>query len=53
MFLTLDHCFQLKYKSIIHKITSSREKVISSESGEKYAQTKHCLQAKIVQNSCK
>ncbi len=53
MFLTLDHCFQLKYKSIIHKITSSREKVIYSESGEKYAQTKHCLQAKIVQNSCK
>jgi len=25
-------------------------KVISSESGEKYAQIKHCLQAKTVQN---
>ncbi len=40
----------LKYES--SNIASSGEKVISSESGEKYAQIKHRLQAKIVQNKC-
>ncbi len=37
----------------IHNIAFSSEKVISSESGEKYAQIKQCSQAKIVQNSSK
>ncbi len=44
MFLTLNCCFWLKYKSSIHSIAFSSEKVISSESGEKYAQIKHHLQ---------
>ncbi len=48
-------CFNFKpllpwVESFIHNIAFSREKVVSSESGEKYAQIKHCLQAKIVQN---
>ncbi len=30
-----------RIKSIIHNIAFSSEKVVSSESGEKYAQTKH------------
>ncbi len=41
MFLTLNHCFQLKYDSSVHNNVFSREKVVSSESGEKYAQIKH------------
>ncbi len=48
LFLTLNFCFRLKYKSSIHNIAFSSEKV---ESGEKYAQIKHCLQVKTVQNS--
>ncbi len=43
MFLTLHHCLRLK------KVSS--EKAFSSESGEKYAQFKHRLQVKTVQNS--
>ncbi len=46
MFLTSNCCFRVKYESIIHNIV----KVVSSESGEKYAQIKHRLQAKTVQN---
>ncbi len=37
-------CFQLKFESSIHNIAFSTEKVIRSESGDKYAQIKHCLQ---------
>uniref|UniRef100_A0A672KZ89 Acyl-CoA oxidase like n=1 Tax=Sinocyclocheilus grahami TaxID=75366 RepID=A0A672KZ89_SINGR len=37
------------YKSWIHNSASFIEKVILSESGEKYAQIKHCLQAKTLQ----
>ncbi len=40
-------------KSSIHNIAFSSEKVISSESGEKYTQIKHCLQVKTVQKSTK
>ncbi len=40
----------LKYKSSIHNINFSSEKVIVSESGEKYAQIKHRLQSKMVLN---
>ncbi len=40
------HCFWLKFESSVHNIAYSSEKVISSESGEKYAQIKHCFQAK-------
>ncbi len=36
MFLTSNHCFQLKYESSINKVAFSSEKVISSESGERY-----------------
>jgi len=43
MFLTLTHCFQLKYESFIHNIVFSIEKVVSSESGEKYAQIYEAL----------
>ncbi len=43
--------YKVRKKSIIHINTSSSEKVVWSESGEKSAQIKHCLQAKIVQNS--
>ncbi len=45
-FLTLIRRFQLKYESSIHNIAFSNIKVISSESGEKYAHIKHHLQAK-------
>ncbi len=38
MFWTSNHRFWLKYESSIHNITSSREKVILFESGEKSAQ---------------
>ncbi len=38
-----------KYESSIHNIDFSREKVILSESGEKYAQIQHRLQVKTVQ----
>ncbi len=40
MLLTSNCCIRLKYKSSIHNIASSSE-VISSESGEKYAQIDH------------
>ncbi len=40
----------IKYYSSIHNIYFSRE---TSESGEKYAQIKHCLRVKTVQNSSK
>ncbi len=52
-FLTLNHCFWLKYESIIHNSASSSEKVFWSESGDKSAQIKHRLQDKTVQNSSK
>ncbi len=42
-FLTSNHCFWLRYVSTIHNIAFSNMKVISSESGEKYAQLKHKL----------
>ncbi len=45
-FLTLNHCFWLKYESSIHNIAFSSEKVIASESGAKYEQIKHRLQQK-------
>ncbi len=45
--------FCLKYESIDHNNTSSIEKVVWSESGEKSAQIKHRLQSKTVQNSSK
>ncbi len=35
---------ELKYESSIHNKTSSSETVISSESGEEYAQIKNCLE---------
>ncbi len=38
------------YEPSIHAITSPVEKNVSSESEEKYAQIKHCLQAKTVLN---
>ncbi len=41
MFLTSN----LKQESSIHNIAFSSEKDVSSESGEKYAHIKHCLQA--------
>ncbi len=34
----------------VHNIAFSSEKVISPESGEKYTQIRHCLQANMVQN---
>ncbi len=37
----------------IYDIAFSREKLVSSESGERYAQIKYCLQQKTVQNSSK
>ncbi len=46
LFLTSNCCFWLKYESSIHNIAFSSEKVVLSESGEKYAQIKHHLQAK-------
>ncbi len=44
MFLTSNHCF--KYESSIHNIAFSSEKVIWSESGEKYAQINKWEQSK-------
>ncbi len=35
--LYLNHRFQLKYESSFHNIALANEKVVSSESGEKYA----------------
>ncbi len=48
--LTSNCCFRLKYNSSIHNIASSSKTVVSSESGEKYSQIKHCLQGKTVLN---
>ncbi len=48
--LSIIHWFQLKYKSSIHNIVFSIDKVVLSESGEKLAQIKHLLQVKTVQN---
>ncbi len=45
-FLTSNCCFWLKYESLINNNAFSIEKVVWSESGEKYAQIKHRLQAK-------
>ncbi len=45
MFLTSNLCFGNTLPSI-HNIAFSSEKVILSESGEKYAQIKLCLQVK-------
>ncbi len=44
--------FLLKYnkESSLHNIAVSNEKVVWSESGDKYAQIKHCLQVKTVLN---
>ncbi len=39
-------CFWLKYESSIHDMLPPLKKVVSSESGEKYAQIKHHLQVK-------
>ncbi len=50
VFLTSNCCFMLKYKSSIHNIAFCSEKALSSESGERYAQMKHCLQVTRVQN---
>ncbi len=52
MFLTSNHCFQLKYKSSIHNTAFSSKKS-SYLNREKSAQIKHRLQAKTVQNSFK
>ncbi len=49
--VSLNCCYHLKYESYIHVFSS--EKVVSSESGEKYADIKHYLQAKTAQNSSK
>ncbi len=46
-------CFHLKYESSIHNIASSSEKVVLSESGEKYAQVMHSLQVTTIQNNSK
>ncbi len=43
--------YKVRKKSIIHNNTSSSEKVVWSESGEKSAQIKKRLQTQIVQNS--
>ncbi len=43
--LLLKRYFRLKYESSIHNIALSSEKVVWSESGEKYAQIKQLLQA--------
>ncbi len=43
----------LKCESFVIVIPFSSEKVVLSESGEKYTQIKHCLQVKTVQNSTK
>ncbi len=49
----LNHCFHLKYKSIIHNNISSSEKIVWSESGEKSAQINIRLQIITVQNISK
>ncbi len=41
VFLILNHCFQLKYESVIHDNASSSYKAIPSESREKFEQIKH------------
>ncbi len=46
----IHHQDKLPVQYIIHNSASFREKAISSESGEKYAQIKNLLQAKTVQN---
>ncbi len=50
MFLTSNHCFQQKYRSSIYNIAFSSAKVVSSDSGERYAQIQAPLQAKTVLN---
>ncbi len=52
MFLTSNRHFQLKYKSSIHSIAFSSEKVVLSESGEKYALKKN-KEAKLKPKSLK
>ncbi len=47
-FFTSHHYLQLKYDSSIHNTAFSSETVVSSESGEKYAQIKDHLQEKTV-----
>ncbi len=53
IFLTSNHCFWLIFfrESSIQNFYFCSEKVIPSESGEKDAQIKLCLQEKTVQNS--
>ncbi len=46
-------CWEWERVGFIHYIAFSIKKVVSSESGEKYAQIKHHLQEKTVQNSSK
>ncbi len=50
MFITSNLRFQLKYESSLYNTAFSSEKVNLSESVEKYAQIKHRLQDKAVQN---
>ncbi len=45
--LSSNHCFRLKYESSMDNIPFFSEKAIWYESGEKYAQIKHCLQFKV------
>ncbi len=45
------NCLLQKEESSIHNIIFFSEEVVLSESGEKYAQIKHCLQAKTIQTS--
>ncbi len=50
MFLTSNHCF-LQKQFVLHQnvaFSSKKKEVVLSESGEKYAQIKHFLQAKCV-----
>ncbi len=51
-FFTSNWRFLLKYESFFHNVAFSSEKVSPSESGKRYAQNKHSLHAKIVQNIC-
>ncbi len=51
MFITSN--LLLEYESSIHNIAFFSEEFVSSEIEEKYAQLKHCWQAKRVQNSPK
>ncbi len=41
---------QLKYESSIQNVAFFSEKVVSSESGDKYGQIKQCSRAKTAQN---